>query len=58
MISTKASKVATKRGIRITSRVKAGGLTFNHNQAAKGQRVKSRVKAGSVKSPGGSGQNG
>jgi hypothetical protein len=42
---------ATKNGIRIKSRVKAGagdcpGCGGNHNQAAKGLRVKSRVRAG------------
>jgi hypothetical protein len=41
------STAATKRGIRIKSRVRAGGLlTYNHNQTAKGLRVKSRVRAG------------
>ena len=45
MISTKPSKAATKSGISIKSRVRAGsGLAgTNHNQAAKGVRVKSRV---------------
>ena len=46
MISTKPSKAATKRGVRIRSHVKAGGVHMQHNQAAKGLRVKSRVKAG------------
>ena len=52
MISTKTS-TAAKRGIRIKSRIKAGGggcpadtCMGNHNQTAKGMRVKSRIKAG------------
>jgi hypothetical protein len=40
------STAATKSGIRIKSRVKAGAITLNHNQTVKGMRVKSRVKAG------------
>jgi hypothetical protein len=37
---------ANRNGIRIKSRIKAGGLWQNHNQAACGVRIKSRVKAG------------
>ena len=48
MISTKPSTAATKRGISIKSRVKAGSIGPQHNQTAKGLRVKSRVKAGKV----------
>ena len=59
MSSTTTSKPATKSGLRIKSRVKAGSEIIvtkdldissrsNHNQTAKGLRVKSRVKAGSL----------
>jgi hypothetical protein len=53
MASKKTSKAATKGGIKVKSRVKAGDgngngnrIVSNHNQAAKGLRVTSRVKAG------------
>ena len=36
----------TMNGISIKSRVKAGGISMQHNQTAKGLRLKSRVKAG------------
>jgi hypothetical protein len=36
----------TMKGISIKSRVKAGGMSMQHNQTAKGLRLKSRVKAG------------
>ena len=39
-------KTTNTTGIRIKSRIKAGKITVNHNQAAKGLRVKSRVRAG------------
>jgi len=50
MTSTTMTKVATQKGIRIKSRVRAGlnGIATNHNQLAKGVRVKSRVKAGGI----------
>ena len=32
--------------MRIKTKVKAGGVNLNHNQAVKGLRVKSKVKAG------------
>ena len=60
MISTKTNKAATKRGVRIKSRVKAGGgkgscpdevCMGNHNQTAKGLRIKSQVKAGAKPNP-------
>ncbi len=47
MSSTTTSRTPTRSGIRIRSRVRAGGTQMQHNQAAKGLRVKSRVKAGS-----------
>ena len=34
--------------MRVKSNVKAGGLSYNHNQTAKGLRVKSSVKAGGI----------
>ena len=46
MISTTMSKTVTTSGIRIKSRVRAGGANPNHSQTATGLRVKSRVKAG------------
>ena len=44
------TKSATKKGVRIKSRVRAGerGIATNHNQAAKGVRVKSHAKAGGI----------
>ena len=50
MISMRGNKAATKCGVRIKSRVKAGlrGINLNHNQAATGLRVKSRVRAGGM----------
>jgi hypothetical protein len=33
--------------MRVTSSIKAGRVTANHNQTVKGLRVKSKVKAGS-----------
>ena len=42
----KTSKAATTSGVRVKTRVKAGKITVNHNQAAGGLRVKTRVKAG------------
>ena len=41
----------TTSGVRIKSRVKAGGGDWQHNQAAKGLRVKSRIKAGAKPNP-------
>ena len=38
----------TKGGVRIKSRVKAGAIALNHNQAVTGLRVTSRVKAGKI----------
>ena len=47
MNSTTTSTAATKSGISIKSRVKAGGITgTNHNQAVKGLCIKSGVRAG------------
>ena len=51
MTSTTISKTMTTSGIRIKSRVKAGGVNPQHNQTAKGLRVKSRVKAGAPEKP-------
>jgi hypothetical protein len=34
--------------MRVKSNVKAGGISFNHNQTTKGLRVKSNVKAGGI----------
>ena len=34
--------------MRVKSNVKAGGITYNHNQTTAGVRVKSRVKAGGI----------
>ena len=49
MTSKNTSKAATKSGVRIKSRVKAGGLdTTNHNQTSRGIRIKSRIKAGGL----------
>ena len=48
MTSTTMSKTVTTSGIRIKSRVRAGGTNPNHNQTATGLRVKSRVKAGQI----------
>jgi hypothetical protein len=36
------------KGLRVKSSVKAGGISFNHNQTAAGIRVKSKVKAGGM----------
>ena len=47
VISNTTSKTAATSGVRIKSHVKAGGISMQHNQAAKDLRVKSRVKAGS-----------
>ena len=48
-MTRKTVRKTTKRsGIRVRSRVKAGAIAANHNQATKGLRVKSRVKAGAI----------
>ena len=46
MISKTDSATATKRGVSLGSRVKAGQIVTNHNQPGKGMRVRSCVKAG------------
>ena len=48
MISKTKGKATTKGGVRIKSRVRAGGTQMQHNQAAQGVRVKSRVRAGRI----------
>lgn len=36
--------------MKVQSKVKAGALSTNHNQTAKGLRVKTKVKAGALTS--------
>ena len=48
MISKTKGKATTKGGVRIKSRVRAGGTQMQHNQAARGIRIKSQLKAGIV----------
>lgn len=44
-----AKQVQVGTGIKVKSNVKAGGVTFQHNQTiARGLRVKSNVKAGRI----------
>jgi hypothetical protein len=48
MISKTKGTTRTESGVRIKSRVRAGGTQMQHNQAAQGVRVKSRVRAGRI----------
>ena len=43
--TTSFTKPKTTSGIRVTSRVKAGRIVLNHNQASSGIRVTSRLEA-------------